>query len=160
MTIEYTPEDVLRIAIRAETHAAAFYRAAAEKHPKDHDLLADLAGMEEGHKALFERMCSELEQQDRTLAAEDELQYLGSYFEAVIPPMQGEGSTSADVLSGQEELPDILRTAIEMEKTSILLYTGLRQRVPYGPAREAVDKVISEEGRHVGVLRSLLTTAS
>ena len=160
MTIEYTPEDVLQIAIRAEKHAAEFYRAAAEKHRAERDLLEDLAAMEEGHQALFKRMCDELEGENRTLAAEDQLQYLGSYFDAVIPPAQGEGSASADILSGHESLGDILRTAIDMEKTSILLYTGLRQRVPYGPAREAVDKVISEEGRHVGVLRALLTSTS
>lgn len=160
MTIEYTPEDVLQIAIRAEKHAAAFYRAAAEKHRAESDLLTDLAGMEEGHQALFKRMCDELGSENRTLDADDELQYLRSYFDAVIPPVQGEGSASADLLSGLESLEDILQAAIEMEKTSILLYTGLRQRIPYGPAREAVDKVISEEGRHVGVLKSLLANAS
>ena len=69
----------------------------------------------------------------------------------------GEGSpTVADALTGKETLEDILRTALGLEKDSILFYLGVKDMVPPNYGQEKIDEIIREEKRHVAQLAGLL----
>jgi len=49
-------------------------------------------------------------------------------------------------------MEDILKTAIEAEKDSIVFYLGMKNAVPERLGRDKVDEVIEEEMRHITLL--------
>jgi rubrerythrin len=69
----------------------------------------------------------------------------------------GEGSPSAaDALTGNETLEDIIKTALGLEKDSILFYLGVKNMVPPKYGRDKVEEIIEEERKHVAQLTGIL----
>ena len=82
------------------------------------------------------------------------------YLSAMADTHGGEGSPAvADTLTGRETMAQILQTAIELEKKSILLYVGLRDLVPENLGKNQIDTIINEEKSHVVVLQRKLDRA-
>ena len=68
-----------------------------------------------------------------------------------------EGAPSAAAaLTGRESISDVLSTAIELEKKSILFYVGLKALVPESLGADKVEAIIKEEAGHVALLSSKL----
>ena len=64
-------------------------------------------------------------------------------------------SNPADELSGRESETEILKSAIEKEKDSIVFYSGLKDFTPAEIAKEKIDEIIQEELRHIRILNKL-----
>jgi rubrerythrin len=71
--------------------------------------------------------------------------------------MGGEGSPSvADSLTGDETLEEILRTAVGLEKDTILFYLGIKDLIPVQSGQDRIEEIIREERRHVIQLTNVL----
>jgi rubrerythrin len=162
MGIRFNADEIFEMAVHIEENAAAFYRKAAgfQGEEKHRAFLESLASMEDNHKAVFEEMRRELGEREKEGQAFDPEGEASMYLEAMADSHGGEGSPAAvDSLNGDETLEQILKTALELEKKSILYYVGLRDRVPERQGKERLDDIISEERRHVsqimGAMKSL-----
>jgi len=155
MAIRFNADEILQMAIRIEQNGAAFYRKAAQKKKGQDgfDFLLKLAEMEEEHERTFATMRDELDEREAEATTWDPFGETALYLEAMADGHPGEGAPSvADSLTGEETLPEILRTAIGLEKESILFYLGLRDMVPQGFGRDRVDRIIDEERSHIVTL--------
>lgn len=66
----------------------------------------------------------------------------------------------ADLLTGQETAAEILRTAIGLEKDSIVFYLGIKEMVPARLGKEKIDHIIKEEMSHITGLSNKLASLS
>jgi rubrerythrin len=55
-------------------------------------------------------------------------------------------------LTGKETMEDILRTAIGLEKDSIVFYLGIKEIVPERLSKQRIDDIIKEEMGHIAIL--------
>jgi len=148
-------DEILAVAVQIERNGAAFYRKAAEGTADEElrKLLLELAEMEDGHLEVFSRMREELTDRDKESTAFDpngqaEL-YLRAYasgkiFDAQLDPVERLGS-----LGSPEE---VLKFALDVEKDSVVYYTGMRDLVPERLGKDKVDGIIGEEMKHVALL--------
>lgn len=51
---------------------------------------------------------------------------------------------------------EVLRTAMQFEKDSVVLYISMKEQVPENLGRAKVDKLIREELKHVSMLQEKL----
>lgn len=154
--------EVLEMAEAVERNGAAFYRKAAEQHADELDrgFLLSLAQMEDEHEKTFSAMRADLSAGEAVSATFDPDNEAAMYLAALADGHGGEGAPSvADALTGKESLADILTTAIELEKKSILFYVGLKELVPEALGKNKVEAIIREETQHVAVLRGKLVSS-
>lgn len=156
MVMEYTAENILKMAVSAETGAAEYYAAAATAHPDKSDLLGRLEASERQHAETFRAMLTSLSAEERTPESKDPLGFLDSYLKGVIAAQGAEGVKGADSLTGNETITGILQDAVEAEKAGILLYLGLKESVPMDAGRGRVDDIIHDEMGHVATLLAAL----
>ena len=155
MSILFNADEVFEMAIRTEENGAAFYRKAAELHSDREEVkfLLGLAEVEDGHKKTFEEMRDDLTAKEKTGTVYDPNNEAVLYLDAMADNSGGEGSPKvADSLTGQESMAEILGTAIELEKNSILFYVGLLELVPERLGQDKVRGIIKEERAHVAEL--------
>ena len=159
MAIKFNAGEVLNMAMKIEQNGANFYRKAAEQFDDEHavTMLRELASWEEGHKLTFAAMWEDLtssETPNVTFDPEGEaILYLNALADGNVFNVDEDPSKQ---LTGTEALEDVLRTALLMEKDSIVFYLGLKELVPPSLGREKVDKIISEEMGHIGFLNKEL----
>ncbi|MBU1694836.1 MAG: ferritin family protein [Verrucomicrobia bacterium] len=149
MPTKLTADEILQMAQRLEEKGARFYRKAARLHVAGRDLLNRIADQEDVHYAIFEKMRRSLAPGEKPAGADlfgDLEQYLDGMVDELSIQMN---RNPEDALTGREPLPDILRTAIQMEKDSILFYVGLRQSPTLSGLRQRLDDIIREEMRHI-----------
>ena len=159
MVIRFNADEVFEVAICTEQNGAAFYRKAAVLNAgkEDVEFLEKLAVMEDGHERIFDKMRKNLSEREKEPTVFDPLDEAGLYLSAMADTHGGEGSPAvADTLTGRESMAQILETAIELEKKSILLYVGLRDLVPENLGKSQIDTIINEEKSHVVVLQRKL----
>ena len=63
-------------------------------------------------------------------------------------------------MTGRESMREILQTATGLEKDSVVFYSGLKQAVTDKKDLATLDKIISEELRHVALIGRALVDAS
>ncbi len=159
MSIVFNADEILEMAARIERNGAAFYRKAAETNPGEQVFLLDLAEQEDEHLALFQKMREGLNGAISGPTAFDPDGEAALYLKAM-----ADGSVfdvraePAALLKGSETLPEIIRTAIGLEKDSVMFYLGLREIVPAKFGADKVDAVIREEMKHVSRLSEKLKT--
>ena len=155
MGILFNADEVFEMAIQSEENGAAFYRRAAELHSGQDDVafLLVLAEAEDKHKKTFQEMRSTLAGIQKESGVHDPYDEAALYLDAVADSSGGEGSPQvADSLTGAETLKDILGTAIQLEKNSILVYIGLVDVVPERLGRQKVQDIIQQEKAHLAEL--------
>jgi rubrerythrin len=155
MGIVFNADEVLSMAERIEINAAAFYRKAVELQSGriDTGFLLKLAVMEEAHRKTFADMRKELSDKEKELTAYDPNSEAAQYLEAMVDGHGGEGAPAVTAkLTGKEGLADILLSAIELEKKSVLFYIGMKDVVPEKLGKGRIDKIIGEEKNHVVIL--------
>jgi rubrerythrin len=159
MATGFNADEVLEMAIRIEENGAAFYRKAAglQSNPENRDFFENLAAMEDGHKATFieiQKTLTDKEKGGKVFDPEDELSL---YLASMADTHGGEGNPSAaNALTGTETIEEVLTTAIELEKESVLFYLGIKDIVSPGHGLERIDDIIREERGHIAQLTSLL----
>ena len=155
MGIAFSADEVFEMAERMEQNGAKFYRRAAELHgaTRDVEFLTDLAVMEEEHKATFAQMRAALTERMREQTAADPDLEAQLFLDEMADTSGGEGSPEViQALTGQETLPDILRTALTLERKSIAFYVRIRDMVPVKLGKEKIDSIVAEEKCHVATL--------
>jgi len=162
MGIRFNADEVLGMAVQIEKNGAAFYRKAASLQSDEGNVkfLTELAEMEDRHEQTFMEMRDGLTPQEKDSQTHDPDEQASLYIEAMADAHPGEGSpAAADALTGSETMADILTTAIELEKKSILFYVGLKPMVPPKLGVDKIDAIIAEEGTHIVQLNSYLKKA-
>ena len=61
-------------------------------------------------------------------------------------------------LTGKETVEDVLKTAIGLEKDSIVFYLGIKEMVPKKMGKENIDNIIKEEMIHISILSKELVS--
>ena len=159
MSILFNADEVLKMAEQIERNGVEFYRRAAEKSAfaAERRLLEDLAQMEERHEKVFAAMREDLSEDEHASTVFDPEGEADLYLKAVadgnVFNLKG---NAVDDLSGDKSLEDILRTAIGMEKESIVFYTTMSGVVPPRLGREKIMEIIGEEQKHIGMLGAAL----
>ena len=155
MTIPPTADEIFEMAEQIERNGSRFYRRAAQgfTDSRARQLMLDLAAMEDEHEKVFAGMRAELLQQEREPRAPD------PYGEAILYVRGMADGHVFDVrtdpserLTGKETMEDILRTAIELEKDSIVFYLGVKEVVPERLSKQRIDDIVKEEMGHIAVL--------
>ena len=159
MMYDFSADEVFQMAIRIEEGGAAFYRKAASLQSDASSLgfLEKLATMEDHHRTTFEKMRKRLTDMEKQKTVFDPEGELGLYLQSMADRHGGEGSpVAADALTGDETLDEIIKTAIGLEKESILFYVGLKDMVPAEYGKEKIEEIIREEQRHIVQLNAFL----
>jgi len=159
MSIDFSADNVLSIAQQIERNGAQFYRAAAEYACAidARQMLLSLASMEDDHEKTFTKLRDKLTADEKLPTVFDpdsqEAAYLrtmanSNIFNPRVDP--------AERLTGNETLDEVLKTAIGLEKDSVVFYQGLKMVVPKRLGGKKLDNIIEEEMRHIALLSEKL----
>lgn len=157
--ITFNADEIFEMAEQIERNGAKFYRKAAASAEADaRKVLANLAEMEDEHEKTFHEMREELSKADRTTVTFDPdgegVLYLQSMADGKVFNFRADPS---EKLSGGEPPQEVLRTAIGLEKDSIVFYLGMKEIVPETRGRERLDDIIKEEMGHITLLSQQLS---
>ena len=158
MPITFSANEILEMAKKIERNGAAFYRKAAENHADGKTLLLRLADDEDQHLAAFEAMQSALTKKEATATTFDPDDEVRLYLDAMANGQVFDTTKDPSAtIDGSSSLRDILKTALGLEKASIVFYLGLRAMVSDDLSRKRVDDIINEEMLHMRLLSENLT---
>jgi rubrerythrin len=146
---DFNADEIFEMAEQLERNGSKFYRNAAETItlPEESALLLKLAAMEDEHEKTFQRMRSELGDQEKTATAFDPGGEAAHYLRA-LADTRVFFEKKIDISSMKE----ILKAAIEAEKESIVFYLGMREAVPGKLGKSRLDDIIKEEMGHIRLL--------
>jgi rubrerythrin len=149
MSNEFNANDIFEIAIQIEKNGAAFYRHAAGKvENKAHkDFLLELAAVEDEHERRFSEMQKTLDQRETFSTVFDPNDENVLYLKALADMrVFFEKETPGD------DFKQIIGSAIQAEKDSIVFYLGMKDFVPENLGKARLDDIIREEMEHIRIL--------
>jgi rubrerythrin len=156
--LQFNADEMFTIAEQIERNGARFYRTAAERLPAGRELLLGLATMEDTHLATFQEMHKSVPAgQSESVAGDPDNQaalYLSAFAGGHVFDT---GKDPVAMLKGNETLQEILRTAIGLEKDSVVFYAGMREMVSPKLGKDRIDLIIKEEIKHIAVLSNKLS---
>jgi rubrerythrin len=151
MSANFNADEILEMAAQIETKGAKFYRKAAKHNVAGRELLLQIAAQEDVHYRTFADMRKALAPSEK--GGYDPYGETDLYVKAMVDGYAFEmNKDPAEALTGKETLSDILKSAIQMEKDSIVFYLGLKQMVPPAFGGEKLDAVVKEEMTHIAWL--------
>ncbi|HON06218.1 MAG TPA: ferritin family protein [Candidatus Ratteibacteria bacterium] len=152
MVIKYLNADELfKVAMNIEKQGIDFYQNAIDKSTdkKITEFLEFLVKEEERHYETFKKMDAEMQDiRFRPEGFDEEIsQYLRSLvnsgvFENILPRSEWQNIT----------IRDAVNIGIQVEKTSILFYSGILDITEEQSAKPALEKIIQEEKHHLVTL--------
>lgn len=155
MATVFNVKEILKIAVDVETNGKLFYQKMAESTQDEEQakVLNFLAKAETQHVVFFQETydfikdveCSDL---DACSECDAYLNALASEF--IITPQLISDRTE----KGFSGIRDVLDFAMQLEKNSILTYSGLKD-VLVGEHQELIDKIINEEKSHLAAIVKL-----
>jgi len=157
MSYDFNADEVFEMAEQIERNGAKFYRDTA-KSVADHsnkDLLLSLSKMEEDHEKTFQSMRTVLKSAEKASTVFDPSGEASLYLRAL-----------ADIRIFFEKkidptsMMEILKSAIEAEKDSIVFYLGMKEAVPASLGQDRIDSIIKEEMGHIRLLSKELVAQS
>jgi rubrerythrin len=153
MSYDFNADEVFEMAEQMERNGAKFYRDAAEAaaDAANKEMLRGLAKMEEAHEKIFESMRAELTAAEKASTAFDPSGEASLYLRA-LADSRVFFKKEIDVTS----MVEILKSAIEAEKDSIVFYLGMKEAVPENLGRERIEAIIKEEMGHIRLLGTQL----
>jgi len=155
MGVSFNADEVFEIAQQIERNGAKFYRRAAEilSEKEAQKVLRGLAAMEDRHLVVFTAMREKLEAEERTPTVFDPdgeaALYLDALANARIFDMSADASAK---LGAKSKGADIFRTAIGIEKDSVVFYLGMQDLVPAKLGKDQIGRIIREEMGHITIL--------
>ncbi len=159
MPITFNANEIFEMAEEMERNGAKFYRKAAENtsDKETKKMLLDMADMEDGHLATFQEMMEQLSDPEKGWTVFDPDNQSVLYLQAMADARGFEGKiTPTKELTGSETPKEILETALNSEKESVVFYFGLKGLVPVRAGRDKVEAIIIEELSHITTLLNKL----
>jgi len=163
MSVPFSADEIFEMAEQIERNGSRFYRRASQgfAEPRARELLLDLAIAEDEHEKVFAAMRADLSPQEREPTVPDPwgeaVLYLRGMADSQLFDVKADPS---ERLTGKETLEEILRTAIGLERDSIVFYLGIKEIVPERLGKQRVDAIIREEMGHVAALGKALASLS
>ncbi len=159
MAITFNADEIFEMATTIERNGARFYRRTAEaaRDEGTKNVLLSLAVMEDDHLRRFAAMRSRLDDSKKQATVfdpeGDAAKYLqamadGRVFDIRVDP--------AKLVTGQETPQHVLKTAIGLEKDSIVFYLGMRDLVSDAAGKDDIEAIIREEMAHITTLSKRL----
>ncbi len=159
MSITFNADEIFAMAVEIEQNGAKFYRKAAENAETNDikGMLLGMAAMEDGHENSFKAMREELTDADKEQITFDPEGEAELYLQDMADSHGTEGKKSIDMLlTGKETVKEILETAVNAEKDSIVFYLSMKKLVPSQAGKDKVDDIIAEEIGHITLLGNQL----
>lgn len=157
MSYDFNADEVFEMAEQIERNGAKFYRDAAKSVADDSnkDLLLSLSKMEEAHEKTFQSLRTALKSAEKASTVFDPSGEASLYLRA-LADIRIFFEKKMDTTSMME----ILKSAIEAEKDSIVFYLGMKEAVPASLGQDRIDSIIKEEMGHIRVLSKELVAQS
>lgn len=161
MGFQFSADEIFEMAGEIERNGAKFYRKAAggTGDSKVKQSLLDLAAMEDEHEQTFASMRAEVSGREQESTAFDPqgeaALYLQAFADGHVFDVKADPSEN---LTGGEGLDKILRTAIGLEKDSIVFYLGMKDLVTKKHGKDKMDAIIREEKNHITTLSKQLAS--
>jgi len=157
MSYDFNADEVFKMAEQMERNGAKFYRDAAETaaDSSNKELLIGLSKMEEAHEKIFGSMRAELTAADKASTVFDPEGEAALYLRALVDSRVF-FKKEIDVKS----MVEILKSAIEAEKDSIVFYLGMKDAVPQKLGKDRIEAIIKEEMGHIRLLSKELVAKS
>lgn len=159
MPIKFNAEEILEMAVKIERNGARFYRGAAADSKDAHavNILNRLADMEDAHQRIFVTMMNDLasnEKEPKVFDPENQtVEYLRAMADGYVFNAYEEPST---IIKQGDSLEKIFKTALGMEKDSIVFYLGIKDMIPTEVSKRRVDDIIREEMSHIVIINTEL----
>ena len=163
MSIHFNADEIFEMAEQIERNGAKFYRKVAEGTEDEgtKQFLLELAEMEDDHERTFAAMRSELSAEERTAPTFDPEGEAAMYLQAMADGYVFDvHDDPTELLTGEEAIADVLRTAIGLEKDSIVFYLGIKEMVPERLGKDRINHIIKEEMSHITTLSNQLKSLS
>ena len=163
MAITFNADEIFEMAEEIERKGAKFYKKAAEKAPDSDmkDFFNSMADMEENHLKIFGEMRKELSDAEKGETVYDPEDEAMLYLQAMADAKGWEGMiTPTKEFTGNESMREVIETALNAEKESVVFYYGLKSMVPEQAGQDKVEKIIKEELSHIRTLLGYLKKAS
>lgn len=178
MSSVFNVDEVFGIAVTMEQNGAKFYRQAARVAQRIADdpkalkanpsakgaaaVLNQLADMEVEHEKTFSALREKISKEHPDLKPEfsspDNEELITSYLRAAAEGKVFNLKEDPKELIGQEDsIEHILRTAIGLEKDSIIFYVAFKDAVPKSLGKEGISHIIAEEFGHITILSNKLS---
>ena len=153
MSYDFNADEIFEMAEQMERNGAKFYRDAAENaaDSANKELLTGLSKMEEAHEKMFKSMRSELTAAEKASTVFDPSSEASLYLRALVDSRVF-FKKEIDVKS----MVEILKSAIEAEKDSIVFYLGMKEEVPENLGKNRIEAIIKEEMGHIRLLSKQL----
>ena len=161
----FNANDVFEIARQIEKNGAAFYRNAAEtvsdkisdkvSYNDQKDFLLELAAMEDEHEKSFSELQKQLTEGEKGTTAFDPADENAAYLKAL-----ADMRVFADKEAPLDSFKQIMLSAIQAEKDSIVFYLGMKAMVPEKLGKNRLDDIIKEEMGHIRLLAKKMAEAS
>ena len=152
-------EEIFDIAMDIERNGAAFYREAAAVLADEavRGELLELAKMEDEHEETFRVMKRSILGDETIAEWYDPEGEAAAYLRAVADgKVFGSVSGAIRALPQPPTVRDVLEYAVELERESVLFFTGMRNTVPDHLGSGKIDAIISQEMGHVVLLTQKL----
>ena len=153
MMYDFSADDIFEVAEQMERNGGKFYRTAADSvdDATNKDFLLELAAMEDQHEKTFKAMRAELSDQEIASTVFDPEGEAALYLRA-LADTRVFFEKEIDVTT----MRNILKSAIEAEKDSIVFYLGMKEAVPENLGKGRLDHIIKEEMGHIRLLSKKL----
>lgn len=149
MSYDFNADEVFEMAQQIERNGAKFYRDAAGSvaDSSKKDLLLDLSKMEKAHEKTFQSMRTALKSAEKASTVFDPQGEAFLYLRAL-----ADTRVFFEKKIDTTSMLEILKSAIEAEKDSIVFYLGMKEAVPADLGQDRIDRIIKEEMGHIRLL--------
>jgi rubrerythrin len=150
----FAGSEIVELGIQIEKNGRDFYGtlAAQSKNPSAVKVFGYLAGEEEKHIAVFQKILEKTQRYEPPqVYAEEYLAYMSALAGEHIFTRKEQGKKAAEKISSDNEAVD---TGIRFEKESIIFYEGMKKAVP-DYDQKIVDELILQEQNHLVQLTGL-----
>ncbi|MFO7665244.1 MAG: ferritin family protein [Desulfobacterales bacterium] len=149
MSYDFNADDIFEIAEQLERNGAKFYRnaAAGVSDTASKEFLIKLAGMEDDHEKTFKTLRATLAANEKTPTVFDPQDEAVLYLKAL-----ADTKVFFEKETTYASMKEILKSAIEAEKDSIVFYLGMKEAVPEKSGRNKIEAIIKEEMGHIRIL--------
>jgi rubrerythrin len=161
MSIIFSADDVFEMAEQIERNGSAFYKKASTlaKTESAKALFERLSNWELTHLHIFEEMHEEIRNGDIDQNVLDPDNEAGMYLTAMADGHVFDfKKIGPELIKDNENTPGIIRTALKIEKDSIIFYLGIKNMVITKTGSEKVVDIIGEEMKHIAFLNKELAS--